>query len=126
MMRGVVEEGMVGMRKILACAVALVLGYAGAALAATAAQKRNAMHHIAQAIAAQALCDRVEANTVRMGILGTLMGIDIDGDDRELLMADTKSQIRSMNDMAADSVCASALFLYGPGGANVPDLLRSK
>ncbi|AID18386.1 hypothetical protein PPF1_73 [Rhizobium phage vB_RleM_PPF1] len=125
MMRGWVEEGC-QMRKVLVWAAALMLAGAGVAMAASAAQKRNAMHHIAQAIAAQNLCDRVEANTTMLGLVSTTMGIDINGADRELLMADTKAQIQSMKDLDKDSVCGSALLLYGPNGMNVPDLLRSK
>lgn len=125
-MRGWVEEGKNDMWKVLICAVALGSITAGAAMAATAEQKRNAIHHIAQVIAAQRLCDRVEANTTMLGLISTSAGIDIDGADRELLVADTRAQIRSMQDMGQDGVCASALLLYGPSGMNVPDLLKSK
>lgn len=111
--------------KRLVAAVAVFLATAGGACAVDAEARANVMQHIAQAMAAQEICDRLEAQKGMITFLGVSYGIDFKVDGDELLRL-TREQMRSMEGRSKDAACVAGLVLYGPDGQNVPGLLREK
>lgn len=110
--------------KRLILVIAALCFAAGPVFAASAAQKRNAMHHLAAAIAAEKLCPTLKTDSSKAAVVMMLFGIDLSGPDGKLMKADAEQQIDSMKDMDRDAVCASGRVLYGPNGLNVPGLVN--
>lgn len=111
--------------KTLIAAFAAFLTTAGGAGAVDAEARANVMRHIAQAMAAQQICDRIEAQKGTITFLGVSYGIDFKADGDELLRL-TREQIQSMEGRSKEAACIAGLVLYGPKGQNVPGLLREK
>ena len=90
-----------------------------------AGNRENAMHHIAQVMAAASLCHSIEPQTILLALVATGNGIDMERDQPEML-DDALRLKTSMANLPEDAVCASALALYGPGGQNVSGLVKKK
>ena len=90
-----------------------------------AGNRENAMHHIAQVMAAASLCHSIEPQTTLLALVATGNGIDMERDQPKML--DEALRLKaSMANFPEDAVCSSALALYGPGGLNVSGLVRKK
>lgn len=98
------------------------------ATAQTAAEaRRNAMRHLANAYVVAARCKALEVDAATAAMIAVGNGIDLRDEPtkREMLGigATIAGEIRPMSD---EVVCAGGALLYGPNGANVPNLLRLK
>ncbi|MER8811425.1 hypothetical protein [Mesorhizobium sp. M0965] len=113
------------MRRLI-IAAALVTAWAGQGLAFSDKQM-NVMSHVGQVLAATKICSKIEMSKGTVAMLLAGYGVDL-GDP--LVSGVIKSKITDTVDAFAgkdeDASCAAVMFLYGPGGANVPDLLRWK
>jgi hypothetical protein len=90
-------------------------------------EKRNVLHHAAQALAIQILCPHLKANESLIIIALALHGVDPEADDAERrILADAEDIVRSTKDLDRDTICALGLSLYGPGGTNVPDFIARR
>lgn len=103
-------------------AIAITAGIAQA----TAREKRNAMHHVATAMAIEKLCPTLKSDSTHAAMIMVLYGIDLRGPDGALVKADAEQQIADMKGTPTADVCASGYLLYGPGGMNVPDLVQKR
>lgn len=95
------------------------------ALTAHAGARENAIDHIAQVMAGTAVCDKVEANEDVLSALAAFYGINSKKDQKEI-MAKTREKIDSLESRNVEAVCLATLFLYGPNGQNVKNLVREK
>lgn len=90
-----------------------------------AGKRENAMHHIAQVMAAASLCHRVEPQFGLISLAAVANGVDMQRDQSEML-ADAMKQKVAMANIDEEVVCQTALALYGPSGKNVSGLLKEK
>jgi hypothetical protein len=90
-------------------------------------EQRNAMNHVSQVLAAAAACPEYESNDTMLAVIGMHYKFDISEDKtRSVIVAKAKEHKAGMEAMGKTTGCLAAWALYGPGGQNVPNLLRRK
>lgn len=93
--------------------------------AADSASQVNVLNHVAQASVAERLCPTLSANSALMVATLLYNGVDITRPrDEARFKARLEHYMRELQPLRRDTFCASARFLYGPNGQNVPGLLR--
>lgn len=115
-------------RGSLLAALGLLLGTTAVADAkALSEEQRNALNHMAQVQVAADLCRRVEVNKVAILLLVKMYDLDFaDPEVSEYLLLRYRAQMEPMRGKDEDMICRAGLFLYGPNGENVKDMLTTK
>lgn len=112
--------------KRLMLATAFVAAWAGQALAFSDKQM-NVMSHVGQVIAASKICSKIEVSEGATAMMMAAYQVDLSD---PLVSGVVESKVRDTVAAFAgkdeDAACVAVMFLYGPGGQNVPGLLRWK
>lgn len=113
------------MKRVVLGALALMM--AGGGARALTDDQLNVLSHLGQVIAGEQICPSVKVDHGMVAMLIAAHGIDLDdavqGGVVRSKIAITRDAWRDRGEMAA---CAAVMMLYGPGGANVPNLLEWK
>ena len=89
--------------------------------------QQNAMNHVAQVLAATAACPEYETNDVMLVLIGVRYKFEISDEKTKAIIVAKAREHKAGLEAAGRTVgCLAAWALYGPGGQNVPDLLRRK
>lgn len=107
---------------VAAVVLAAGLGFAGSA---SADARENVMIKLADVFAIQRMCPNLKVNTSTFMMLAMGYKIDISEGtpDYTKLMAMSLDRFKSLQDMS-DGACAAGVFLYGPNGQNMKDLIK--
>ena len=114
------------MRKLFWVAAAVGFAAAGQALAYSDEQMA-VMSHVGQAIAGTEICSKLEISEAEKALIVGTYEVDL-GDPTVTAVIRSKidETVSAWAGKGEDLACAGALILYGPGGSNVPGLLRIK
>lgn len=107
------------MKIMVATAVVAVAGQS------LAGERENALSHIAQAMAVAQLCPHLEVDSTMASLVAVSHDVDI-GRDKQELLVQIRNQMAPWKGKPTEAACVAGLMLYGPGGANVPGLIREK
>ena len=90
-------------------------------------KQQNAMNHVAQVLAAIAFCPEFESNDAIIVLLGMHYNFTIsDEKTKAIIVAKAREHKAGLEKVGKTAGCLAAWALYGPGGQNVPDLIRRK
>ena len=108
--------------------VAAAVGFAAAGQALAYSDKQMAvMSHVGQAIAGTEICSKLEISEAEKALMVGTYEVDL-GDPTVTAVIRSKidETVSAWAGKGEDLACAGALILYGPGGSDVPGLLRIK
>jgi hypothetical protein len=87
----------------------------------------NVMSHIGQISAGPMLCPKVEINMSGEALMLAFNGLDIsDPLTAGVIKSTIRDTVAAWRGKGEDEACVAVMMLYGPGGTNVPDMLRWK
>lgn len=114
--------------KRLLVTLALFAATAGHALAQTREEQDNVINHIAEVMAIEKLCPKLERNTFILSMAATMYGLtakDIGPGGRyhKKLVGLIQDKQLALSAHEEDIVCMTGIMLYGENGTNVEGLL---
>jgi len=90
-------------------------------------EQRNALNHLGQVMAIGIECPEYEASQLNVSLLMAGYDLDFSKPAIERMMRDIVAQSREGLRATGTKIgCVVAWGLYGPGGQNVPNLIRRK
>jgi len=108
-------------------AAGVMASLAGPAGAAAADDRQNAMDHISAVLAAEKACPGIRANLPLIAMLSDRIGLNISAPaNKNYITARMRSYQNEIGQGGKEAGCAAAYGLYGPGGTDVPNLIRTK
>lgn len=111
----------------LAFALAFAVAASGAAAQSRSQQQTHAANHLAQVMAIELECPEYQASALNVSLLMARYDLEIGTEPLASRMTRLVAEHRAGLQAAGRKVgCIVGWGLYGPGGQNVPNLLRKK
>jgi hypothetical protein len=91
---------------------------------AQSAAQTNVMNHVAQVTAISLKCPKLKPNSAVIALLLGHYGIDLEREPyKRIMQAKGREHLGKIQKFETEIICVTGKTLYGPKGANVPDLL---
>lgn len=105
----------------------LVSTMAPATAQTLSSELQAALGHVGQVMAGEVVCPRVAASQSSLALIVAVHGGNLADPLQARIVKDkARETVAAWKGKDTDAACAAVLMLYGPRGANVPGLVRSK